>query len=61
MAEILTRIPPYGEMKVMSPQNIIEVIARLREPMFDLEAITPGGRSKARQDMLSKQGKSLSF
>lgn len=53
MAEILSRRPPYGEIKVMSTQHIIEAVAHLREPMVDLEVIRPGS-PRAGNDMLSK-------
>ena len=42
MVEILTRRPPYDELKVMSIRQIIETVAHLKEPMVDLELIRPG-------------------
>lgn len=58
LVEILTRRPPYGEIKVMSTQHIIEAVAHMKEPMVDLEIIRPGS-PKAGKEMLSKQGKQL--
>ena len=56
MVEILTRRAPYGEIKVMSTQQIIEAVAHLREPMVDLEVIRPGS-PRAGKELLSKQSK----
>ncbi len=55
MAEIITRVPPYEEIKVMSTQHIIEAIAHLREPMVDLEVIRPG-TSKVKRDTIFRGG-----
>ena len=55
MVEILTRMPPYGEIKVMTTQHIIEAVAHLKEPMVDLELIRPGS-PRAGKDVMAKKG-----
>ena len=55
MVEILTRRPPYEEIKVMSKQHIIEAVAHLKEPTVDLELIRPGS-PRVGKDVLAKNG-----